>query len=636
MRIKLIASNALHPPARAIARGAIDAAAHVATATATARATVTAATAAAIAAVFLLTAFPAEARAPAQTQQTRQSQQPRQSQQRPLLSAAAVAVADRYGADAAQRILAEGGNAVDAAAAIAFTLAVTYPEAGNIGGGGFMTLVVHGKPYFLDYRERAPLAAQRTMYLDAQGEVIAKKSRVGPLAAGVPGTVAGMWQAQRRFGRLPWKQVLAPAIGYARAGFVPDALLIQRRDAFQKQFDGQTNFDAYFGAMKVGVNFKQPELAHVLERIARDGERGFYRGETAQSIIATLRSSDDRDLITAADLSQYKAVWRAPIEAQWKGYRVITAPPPSSGGVGLVQMLKMKADLAPQFEGVPLNSARYIHRIAEIEKRVFADRAQYLGDPDFYPVPLALLIDEAYLQKRAAEVNPDTPSDVARVQPGLAGLAGLGVAPPQGLPRPASAQEKPQTTHFSVVDQWGNAVANTYTLNGYFGAGVVVKGAGFLLNNEMDDFSAKPGVANMFGVVGNEANAIAPGKRPLSSMAPTILTRDGKVALVIGTPGGSRIFTTIFQVITNVADFHMPLADAVAAMRFHHQLLPPNTLFWEPYQPIDGELAKALQAQGYVLHQQGFNGDVQAIQINGNRPEPVTDPRGRGVARLMR
>ncbi|MDR0458739.1 MAG: gamma-glutamyltransferase [Burkholderiaceae bacterium] len=576
----------------------------------------TALAALALALAFFFPALPAQARAPSGAQRS------------PVLSAAAVAVADRYSADTARRVLAEGGNAVDAAVAIAFTLAVTYPEAGNIGGGGFMTLVMNGKPYFLDYRERAPLAATANLFLDGNGQVIPGKSLVGGAAVGVPGTVAGMWQAQRRFGRLTWKQVLAPAIGYARDGFAPDSLLIERRDAAQKNFVDKTHFDAYFGnGMKAGGNFKQPQLARVLARIARDGERDFYRGQTARLIAAAMR--ENGGLITRQDLAQYKAVWRQPIEADWNGYRVITAPPPSSGGIGLVQLLKMKADLAPRFQGVALNSATYIHLIAEIEKRVFADRAQYLGDPDFYQVPAAQLMADAYLQKRAAEVNPDAPSDTASVQPGL------GTALPLASPALTAAPEKPETIHFSVVDQWGNAVSNTYTLNGYFGSGVVVDGAGFVLNDEMDDFAAKPGVANMFGVVGSDANAIAPGKRPLSSMTPTILTRDGKVALVIGTPGGSRIFTAIFQVITNVADFHMPLDKAVAAMRFHHQLLPPNTIFWEPYQPIEGELAQALQAKGYTLKGQNFNGDIEAIQIQGNRPDPVADPRGRGVARLI-
>ncbi|WP_296663407.1 gamma-glutamyltransferase [Paraburkholderia sp.] len=534
-----------------------------------------------------------------------------------VLNASAVAVADKYAADAAEHIFREGGNAVDAAVAIAFALAVTYPEAGNIGGGGFMTLYVHGKPYFLDYRERAPLAATRTMYLDDKGNVIEGKSLYGLDAVGVPGTVEGMWEAQHRFGKLKWKQVLAPAIAYARDGFVVDEQLARRREDASKEFGGRTNFDKYFGSMKDGVTFKQPALAAVLTRISVDGAKDFYKGKTADLIVAAMQAGHGP--ITKRDLQEYKAVWRQPIEAKWNGYEVITAPPPSSGGIGLVQLLKMKAILAPQFKDVSHNSAQYVHLIAEISKRVFADRAQYLGDPDFYKVPVAQLIDDAYLAKRAAEVDPEKPSDTKSVQPGLG----------------TSLPEKAETTHFSVVDKWGNAVSNTYTINGYFGSGVVVPGAGIVLNDEMDDFAAKPGVPNMFGVVGSDANAIAPRKRPLSSMTPTILTRDGKVALVIGTPGGSRIFTSIFQVITNIYDFKMPLKEAVAAMRFHHQLLPPNTIFWEPYKPIEGDLAKQLEAKGYVLKGQDFSGDIQAIRIDGDTPEAVADPRGRGVTRVV-
>jgi gamma-glutamyltranspeptidase/glutathione hydrolase len=298
---------------------------------------------------------------------------------------------------------------------------------------------------------------------------------------------------------------------------------------------------------------------------------------------------------------------------------VYTAPPPSSGGIGLVQLLKMKADRADDFKDVPLNSPQYIHLIAEIEKRVFADRAQYLGDPDFYKVPVAQLTDDAYIAKRASEVNTETPSDTKSVQPGLG----------------TSMPEKAETTHFSVVDKWGNAVSNTYTVNGYFGSGVVADRTGIVLNDEMDDFSAKPGVANMFGVVGSDANAIAPRKRPLSSMTPTILTRDDKVAMVIGTPGGSRIFTSIFQVLSNVYDFKMPLADAVGATRFHHQLLPPNTIYQEPYHQLDAEVVKELEAKGYTFSMQGFNGDIQAIRIDDTTPEPMSDPRGRGVSQVI-
>lgn len=539
-------------------------------------------------------------------------------QQRVVLDGSAVAVADKYSADAAEEIFRQGGNAVDAAVAIAFTLAVTYPEAGNIGGGGFMTVYMGGKPYFLDYRERAPLAATKDMYLDKDGNVVKGMSLYGDRAVGVPGTVAGMWEAQKRFGKLKWKQVIAPAIRYARDGFVVDEQLAQRGVDASKEFGGKTNFDQYFSGLKAGATFKQPELAAVLARIANDGAKDFYDGKTADLIAASMKKGGG--LITKQDLVQYKAVWRQPVQANWNGYRVITAPPPSSGGIGLVQLLTMKADRKADFDGVALNSPQYVHLIAEIEKRVFADRAQYLGDPDFYKVPVAQLTDAAYIAKRAAEVNPEKPSDTKSVLPGLG----------------TSMPEKAETTHFSVVDKWGNAVSNTYTINGYFGSGVVAEGTGIVLNDEMDDFSAKPGVANMFGVVGSDANAIEPKKRPLSSMSPTVLTKDGKVALVIGTPGGSRIFTSIFQVITNLYDFKMPLKDAVGAMRFHHQLLPPNTIFWEPYHPIDGELAKGVEAKGYTLKGQDFSGDIQAIRIDGKTPEAVSDPRGRGVSRVIR
>ncbi len=535
-----------------------------------------------------------------------------------VLTNSAVAAPNRYGAMTAERIFRAGGNAIDAAAAIAFTLAVTYPEAGNLGGGGFMTIYMQGKPYFLDYRERAPNAATPDMYLDQQGNIIPGLSLYGYRAVGVPGTVAGIWAAQRRFGNLKWKQVIAPAIGYARDGFNISNQLARRSAAASTIFADKTNYNRYFGALKAGKNFKQPELAAVLSRIANNGAKEFYEGKTADLLVAAMKRGNG--LITKQDLRQYQAIWREPIQAEWNGYRVITAPPPSSGGIGLVQLLKMKAARHTDFSGVPLNSAQYVHLIAELEKRVFADRARYLGDPDFYPVPVERLISNAYLTQRAAEINPRTPSATQDIQPGLTSL----------LP------EKMETTHFSTLDRWGNAVANTYTLNGNFGAGVIAEGTGIVLNDEMDDFSAKPGVANMFGVTGGKANAIEPGKRPLSSMAPTILTQDGKVALVIGTPGGSRIFTSIFQVITNLYDFNMPLEKAVSAWRFHHQLLPANTIFLEPYHGPEPSVAQALETRGYALQKQDFNGDIQAIQINGPKPDPIADPRGCGIARLSR
>ncbi len=541
-------------------------------------------------------------------------QTPPRADPTPVLDAGAVASPDIYGAQAARTVLREGGNAVDAAVAMGFVLAVTYPEAGNLGGGGFLTLYVGGKPYFLDYRETAPAAATAGMYLSAGGQPVPGLSLVGNLSSGVPGTVRGLAEAHRRFGRLTWKQDLAPAIALARDGFiVPPGLIAVRKDTLP-QLGKTTDFSQWAMRMKVGQRFRQPELAATLQRIADDGAAGFYSGKTADLIVAQMSRGPVKGLITHADLDRYKAVWREPIEGQWEGFTVITAPPPSSGGIALLQMLDMKADAAKLFADQHLNSAQYVHLLAEIEKRVFADRADYLGDPDFIKVPVAALLAPDYLARRAREIDPDKPSPTASVTPGL---------------------EKPQTTHFSVVDRWGNAASNTYTLNGDFGSGVIVEGAGFLLNDEMDDFSAKPGTPNMFGVVGGAANAIAPFKRPLSSMTPTILVKDGRVAMVIGTPGGSRIFTSVFQVLVNVYDFHLPLKAAVDAPRYHHQLLPPNTIYFEPYAPFPPAVAAALKSRGYVL-EEGFNGDIAAIEIQGRTPLVAPDPRGRGVGLLVR
>lgn len=530
------------------------------------------------------------------------------------LDGGAVAAPDQYGAKVAADILKKGGNAVDAAVATAFTLAVTYPEAGNIGGGGFMTLYVEGKPYFLDYREIAPKAATKTMYLNDKGEVIENLSLVGAKAAGVPGTVMGLWEAHQRFGKLKWSELLTPAIGYAQSGFkVADQQYQYRQDAIAL-FNGKTNFGDYFGTMKPGEVFKQPELAKTLERIADKGPDDFYKGETAKLLVAQMKQ--DGGLISADDLVDYKAQWREPMRIDWQGNTLYTAPLPSSGGIALAQLIGIKEQRAADFKGVELNSAKYIHLLSEIEKRVFADRADYLGDPQFSKVPVAQLTDPNYIAKRAKEVNPDAISATEKVRPGL---------------------EPHQTTHFSIVDKDGNAVSNTYTLNWDFGSGVVVKGAGFLLNDEMDDFSSKPGVANAFGVVGSDANAIEPGKRMLSSMSPSIVTRDGHVSLVLGTPGGSRIFTSIFQVLNNVYDFHLPLEKAVAAQRVHHQLLPKDTIYYDAYAPLTGKVADELKAMGYTLEDQGWNmGDIQAIRVNGKALETASDPRGRGIGMVVK
>ncbi|MEG0860693.1 MAG: gamma-glutamyltransferase [Pseudomonas sp.] len=530
------------------------------------------------------------------------------------LDGGAVAAPDQYGAQVAADILKKGGNAVDAAVATAFTLAVTYPEAGNIGGGGFMTLYMDGKPYFLDYREVAPKAASRNMYLDEKGEIIENLSLVGSRAAGVPGTVMGLWEAHQKFGKLPWAELITPAVGYAKNGFKIASKQYQYREDALGLFKDSTNFNDYFGTMKVGETFKQPELAQTLERIADKGVSEFYQGKTADLLVAQMQA--DKGLISKDDLKDYKAVWREPMGIEWRGNMVYTAPLPSSGGVALAQLLGIKENRAADFKGVELNSARYIHLLAEIEKRVFADRADYLGDPDFSKVPVDKLIAKDYIAKRAQEVNPSAISDTEKVRPGL---------------------EPHQTTHFSIVDKQGNAVSNTYTLNWDYGSGVVVKGAGFLLNDEMDDFSSKPGVANAFGVVGGDANAIEPGKRMLSSMAPTLVTRDGQVTLVLGTPGGSRIFTSIFQVLNNLYDYNLPLEKAVAAQRVHHQLLPKDTIYFDAYAPLTGKVADELKKMGYTLEDQGWEmGDIQAIRVNGAALETASDPRGRGVGQVVK
>lgn len=525
----------------------------------------------------------------------------------------AVASPDQYGALVAEQILRKGGNAVDAAIATAFTLAVTYPEAGNIGGGGFMLVWFDGKAYFLDYRETAPAAAHKDMFLDADKQVIKNLSLIGHKASGVPGTVMGLWLAHKKFGSLPWQDLVAPAIHYAETGFTVAENQYQYRADLLQQLEGKTNFAQYFGAMKAGENFKQPELADTLKRIAAQGPDDFYRGKTAQLLVAEMQRGNG--LITMEDLAAYSAGWREALVTPWQDKQLISAPPPSSGGIALAQLLGLKQRRSSDFTGVTHNSSQYVHLIAELEKRVYADRAEYLGDPGFVKVPQQQLLDSNYLDKRAKEINPLAISKTKAIKPGLEGY---------------------HTTHFSILDKHGNAISNTYTLNLDFGSGVVVQGAGFLLNNEMDDFSAKPGVPNVFGVVGNDANAIAPGKRMLSSMTPSLLVKDNQVELVVGTPGGSTIITSIFQVITNLFDFDMPLQQAVAAPRFHHQLLPMDQITMEPYGPLSAEVQQQLRQKGYKLHTQGWNlGDVQAIQATPEGVQAAADPRSRGVAKVI-
>ena len=530
----------------------------------------------------------------------------------PLAHPAAVAAPDQFASRTALAVMGRGGNAVDAAVATAFVLAVTYPEAGNLGGGGFMMIYMKGQAAFVDYRETAPAAASRDMYLDDKGEVIKDASTLGARAAGVPGTVAGLWLAHQRFGKRPWRELLQPAIRLARQGFTVPLHMAHRVEELLPSYEGSTNFGRYFGHVHGAEVFRQPELAATLTRIAAGGEREFYRGKTSRMLVAQMKK--DGGLITAKDLADYRAKWREPLVADWRDLKLLTAPLPSSGGFALIELLKMHDALSKQFEAVPHNSTQYVHLIAEMEKRVFADRAEYLGDPDFVHVPIQKLIDPDYITRRAAEVRPHDISPVQSVRPGL--------------------EEGMHTTHFSILDPAGNAVSNTYTLNEWYGNGEVVEGAGFLLNNEMDDFSIKPGVPNSYGVVGGNANAIAPGKRMLSSMSPTIGLRDGKVALVVGTPGGSTIFTSVFQTMLNLYDFGMTPKEAVSAGRFHHQLLPPDKIIYSVCCALPDDTIAGLRAMGYNPQQSRWEfGDVQVITVDRDGiVNAGSDPRGRGVA----
>ena len=513
----------------------------------------------------------------------------------------AVAMPDAFSADVAKQIMQDGGNAVDAAIAAQFVLAVTLPEAGNIGGGGFMLVYKDQQADFIDYREQAPLAAHRDMYLDEQGNVVPYQSVIGILSSGVPGTVAGMWLAHEKYGTLPWKDLVEPAVKLAADGFVMSEKLagyISRYSQHLKDNKFAVNFDDYFASAKTGDVFRQPELAATLALIRDQGRDGFYKGKTAK-IIANFMAHH-QGLISEDDLAQYEAKSRQPISAKWREYQVLTSPPPSSGGIAIIQWLTMYDQLTAGKAKLEHNSAPYVHVLAEAGKRVFADRAEYLGDPDFIKVPVAELINPDYIAKRGADISMDRISVTELIKPGL--------------------KESEETTHFSIVDKWGNAVSNTTTINLGFGSGVVVEGAGFLLNDEMDDFSAKPGVANVFGAVGGEANEIQPKKRMLSSMTPTIVLKDGKVSVVTGSPGGTTIIGSVYTSILNTLEFGMSAQEAVDAPRFHHQLLPKDTIRY--HQGLTPDVVSALKKMGYIMDNSRF-GDLHTIVDRDGKLEAV-------------
>jgi len=489
-------------------------------------------------------------------------------------------------------ILKKGGNAVDAAVAVQFALAVVYPDAGNIGGGGFMVYrSAAGKLATLDFREKAPGNASRDMYLDSAGNAITEKSIFGHLAAGVPGSVDGMVKAHARFGKLSWAEVVQPALDLAKNGFPITESQAKEFAEMQEQLKKYNPGKAYFikGKWAKGDSWIQNDLAKTLELIRDKGREGFYAGQVADQIVAEMLAGGG--LISKEDLKNYQAQWRQPIVGNYKHYKIITMPPPSSGGIALLQLLNSVEKYPLKRYG--FNSDSSMQVMIEAERRVYADRATHLGDPDFYKVPQKYLINPIYSTHRMSNFNWDKATLSSDIKAGIV---------------PTESEE---TTHFSIVDREGNAVAITTTLNGGFGSMVFVKGAGFLLNNEMDDFSVKAGTPNMFGLLGGEANAIQPGKRMLSSMTPTILEKNGDLFMVLGTPGGSTIITSVFQTILNTIEFDMGMQSAVNAKRFHHQWLPDEVVVEKG--GMDSLVRTKLKKKGYKFRERRAIGRVDAI-----------------------
>ena len=512
-------------------------------------------------------------------------------------------------------VLRRGGNAIDAAVAMGFALAVTHPSAGNLGGGGFMVIrLANGEVVANDHREKAPSKAHRDMFLDDRGEVVDGLSTASHLAVGVPGSVHGLLAVLERHGTLSRRDIIAPAIALARDGFSLPADIAGQFARLRSRFEPYPASLAKFTRadgkpFEAGDPFRQPDLAATLTRIAEQGRAGFYEGATADLIVAEMARGGG--LISHRDLAEYRSVWREPVRGAYRGYRIISMPPPSSGGALLIQMLNMLEpyDLATLGHGSPAA----VHLMIEAERRAYADRAEHMGDTDFYDVPLGMLMDKDYARLRFADFDAKTASRSADV--------GAGSWP----------DESPETTHVSAMDRAGNAVAYTTTLNLGYGSKIVVAGAGFLLNNEMDDFSSKPGVPNSFGLVGAEANAIEPGKRMLSSMTPTLVLKDGEPVLATGSPGGSTIITTVLQVVTNVIDHGMDVATAVAAPRFHHQWRP-NQVRYEP-----GALSTDTRARLSKIGHVGFRetsgiGDANSVMRVGDEINARSDPRNAGAA----
>lgn len=529
-----------------------------------------------------------------------------------------VVAAEPLATDVGVEIMKAGGNAVDSAVAVGFALAVTFPYAGNIGGGGFMLIrMAKGESVVIDYREEAPAGASRNMYLNTQGELVPNASTLGPLAVGVPGTVAGLALAESKYGKLGLARVLEPAIRLAGDGFPVNyelsRSLLRYRARFSKFAESERIFLRGGHPYQAGEIFRQPELAQTLRQISQSGPDAFYRGPVAQAIVATMKK--EHGLITLKDLQNYQAKIREPLRGHYHGYEILTVPPPSSGGVALIEMLNVLSS----FDLGAANSYQSMHLMTETMRRAYADRASYMGDADFVSVPVAGLMSMKYAGKIAEEI-----------------LHAGAEAPVQaGTP---SEYESGETTHYSVIDADGNAVSNTYTLNGAYGSAVTVEGAGFLLNNEMDDFASKPGSPNMFGLIQGEANAIAPRKRPLSSMTPTMVLEEGpahqkEVRLILGSPGGGTIINTVLEVLLNVLQFKMDVLQAVTAPRFHHQWMP-DRLFLERIG-FSADTLQKLREAGYTLSFVDSLGNCEAIEVKpgeGGWRFGAADPRGEGKA----